>query len=724
MSKCLSCLVYFSMLLFFAGSAGAQGVQQLDPLIVEAESIEPELIVAPEGNTKVISIEESEAPVVSTLPHVLDKTEGIDVQRRSVLTPKSSQIRLRGLDESRYNVLLDGRLLNGTGVMGGFYVDWTSIPLLGWEQVEVGKGAFTARYGNTLGGTINLVPLRPAEEVDVSLSGGYKRYSTYGTENYASMSYGRVGGVVTAGYDRTDGNLKNSEAEQQNYSGTVYYYPWGDAELRAAFRFVDGDFNLPVENRKGMVHYDPDYPDSSGSMLIGPGIRFPTGDTYGDGSYYTKTRTETEAAYRQTISGINSEATVYYNHEDRTDFFTSYETGEKVLVRDSSPDISWGWSTRFKKDLGAHLVGFGGQGHYLGYNGIKNTYIKEGYFPSPIPDGSDENDASKWHGVYVDDTWKLFDKLDLYAGLRLDNFIADTKVEAVSSYLNGSPTGYESVHAKFDATTVLPKFGVVYRPFEAVSLFGRVARATRFPASPEFFWYYGGYRPEVDPNSEIERKGLTYEDAVQFELGTSYQPFSAVTLWLTYYNYQIDDYIRTIFGYAPSRIVYNIDQVRMQGVELAAEGRIWGDFFAFANFTYQNTKKDGDVFDGSNDLSDSLSELPELKANWGLKYQREDGALASIAFRYVGPREVPVVDEDNMASGAPLGSPVDLEHLGGFATVDLLFRYPVVKYRVANQEAVGLLSAGIENLLDKKYVEEYYLPEPGRSFYVSLQFKF
>lgn len=724
MHRPFTVLICLSILPTIAGVARAREVTKLDMITVEAEPIKEVLQVTPEGNTQVISIEDNEAPVVSTIPDVLDKTQGIDVQRRSILTPKSSQVRLRGMDESRYNVMLDGRLLNGTGVYGGFYVDWSTLPLLAWEDVDVSKGAFSAKYGNTLGGTINLVPKRPGEELEVSVSGGYKRYNTFGTGNYAAMRYGNAGGVITAGFDSTDGNLKNSEAMRQNYSGTLYYHPWGDGELRAAFRYVDGDFNLPVKNWKGTPGYDPDYPESSGSLLIGPGIVFLAGDAYGDGSYYTEQRYETELAYRRTLLGFKTEALVYYNHVDRKDMLTSRDLNTKVLERKSSPDNSWGWSTGFSRNLGSNLLGFGGRGVYLGSGDLRNTYVKEGYFKSFLSESSAENDASKWHGFYVDDTWRPFEQLELYGGARIDNFTADTSIDAVTAYNNGKPAGYETIHAKFSAITPLPKFGVVYRPVEPLALFGRVARATRFPTTPEFYWYYGGYRPEADPASDIVRKELTNEDAVEFETGLSYQFMSDATVWLTYYNYQVDNYIRTIFGYAPSRIVYNLDGVRFHGVELAADGGIWGNFFAFANFTLQKTHKDGDVFDGSNKLSDSLSELPEYKANCGLKYQRQDGALASIAYRYVGARDVPIMDDANMAAGVPVGRPVALKHLGAFATVDLLFRYPVFQYALGDQQSTALLSAGVENLLDKKYVEEYYFPAPGRSCSVSLQFKF
>lgn len=93
------------------------------------------------------------------------------------------------------------------------------------------------------------------------------------------------------------------------------------------------------------------------------------------------------------------------------------------------------------------------------------------------------------------------------------------------------------------------------------------ARATRFPDNPAFYWYYGGYRPEVDAATTVVRPDLTYEDAVQFEAGFAYTAPCGVQVAVNAYQYDVDDYIRWIFGYMPSRVVYNIDEVRFQGLE-------------------------------------------------------------------------------------------------------------------------------------------------------------
>lgn len=708
---------------------GCMGLQPLPTAAEETHTLAPIRVQAPretiaERNVETVKLETETKAVVSTVPDALDKTAGLDVQRRSILTPKSSQVKIRGLEEKRSLIMLDGRPLNGTGVMGGQFVDWSVLSTGNWEAVDIGKGAFSAKYGNTLGGTINLVPAPPGETPEFSFGAGCKRYDTYSVNASTAGRLAPFGARVSGGYVETDGHLRNSEAERSDFAADLYYF-WGDdGEVRASVRYTDGDFNMPVENRKDLPGYDSSYTESTGSYLIGPGISFPSGDRHGDDSYYTKKRTEVDLSVAKPLFGFDSELKLYFNNEDREDFIYSYEQGDKVLARDSTPDRSWGWVARTARSIGRHRIGFGGDGNYQGYGGTENTFVQEGYFPRPITDGDDEWDATRWQGAFVDDTWTVWDPLDLYVGLRYEDYHGDRTVDQVVGYTpGGGPAGFEKVTARFDEDVLLPKAGLVYRPLDGLSLYGRFARATRFPDNPAFYWYYGGYRPEVDPNSGVVRKDLTYEDALQYETGIRYSGIRNLSLGLNFYYYDVDDYIRWIFGYSPSRVVYNIDEVTFRGVEFDLEGRIWGGWSGFFNFTWQDTRKEGDVLDGGNDLSDELPELPEYKANLGIRYEREDGFLAKATLRWVDDREVPYLGDPGApyaGAGAPDGVPLDsdvtLQKLDDFTVVDLLVRYPVW-----HRSAKVFVSGGVENLFDQEYEEDFGFPAPGQTFFISVE---
>jgi hypothetical protein len=54
------------------------------------------------------------------LPGYLEEPTGIDMAQGSLLGVKAHQLSLRGFDESRYQVYLNGRSWKGAGVKGGY----------------------------------------------------------------------------------------------------------------------------------------------------------------------------------------------------------------------------------------------------------------------------------------------------------------------------------------------------------------------------------------------------------------------------------------------------------------------------------------------------------------------------------------------------------------------------------------------------------------------------
>lgn len=725
-----SAVICFLLILLTAGGLPAEEAADKDyDYVMDEVIVIGDKKVSHEISRQEIPVNVAEKPVISTIPDMLDVTAGLDIQRRSILTPKSSQVRIRGMDEQRSLILIDGRPLNGTGVMGGFFVDWSVLSTQNFEAVEITKGGFSAKYGNTLGGTINMRPPPPDETFKAGINTGFKRYDTFTAGGRVSGRTGPLGMVFSGGYDKTDGHLRNSQAERYNAAGRFHYF-WGDdGELRFSVRHTDGDFHMPVENKKDNADYNSDYPEHSGTYLTGPGIKFPQDDRHGNGSYFNKARTELDLVARKRLGEIDSRLTLYFNNEDRTDYIFSNQTGEKILERESVPDRSYGWISKFMWPLDDHLLGFGLDGNYQGYGGTDNAFIRPGYFSKPPGEGGDEWSATRWHGAYIDDEWDVSDRFDIYLGLRFDDYYGEREVDVVTGYENGKPAGFEKQTAEFNESVFLPKAGIVFQPDKKVSFYARAARATRYPDNPAFYWYHAGYRPEVDERVDVVRDGLTYEDALEFEIGSRWKILPGVSFKLSAYHYRVDDYIRWIFGYPPSRLVYNIDQVDFQGIEADIDGQIWKGLSGFANFTWQDTEKSGDELDASNDLTDSLSELPEKKFNCGLKYSHENGAKATVSLRWVDEREVPYIKEDvaNPLAGEdnPDGTAVFmksatiLKKLDAFVTMDIFLKYPVWE-----KDFDGYLTAGVENLFDEDYEEEYGFPSPGRSYSIGAEMEF
>ena len=650
---------------------------KLEQIVVEAPRMDEKLKVD-------VPVVESTYQVGATAVDVLDTTSGIDISRVSLGTPQGSMVKIRGLGEERYIVNFDGSPLTGAGVYGGYYVDWSILSLQDVESIEVIKGAALAEYGNTLGGVINIVPKEPTEKLEFKFTAGAMEYDTYDTQALISKRIGQFGFVVGGGYRESDGYLRNNDLERKDVSIYFSYYFPDEGKIKIGMRYNEGEYGMVVENKKGSPDYDNDYPESEGDMLIGPGFGWGWGRSLGDRSYYEKERYEWNAIIEKNLLGIDWEGRYYLNDEDRTDHIYEQTSGDLAIKRDCPPDYSWGWGLKGGKIISNHALKAGIEGNYLGYGGITYKHVDPTYFSpwASFEDSDDKHELSEVNSAFIQDRWSLLSNLDIYLGLRVDDYEAD-----------------DNECQDLEDTPVSPKFGIFYNPIPFVETFVTVARAVNFPTIPKYYWYYNGYQPP-------DRKGLAYEDAMQYEIGGNYKGIKDTTISAKIYHYDIDDYLRWIFGYRPSRVVYNIDNVELTGFELDIDSKIYNNVYAFANYTYQTSDKEGDILDQSN-ISDEISELPDHKFNIGIKYQRDDGAFAKLTLKWVDSREVPISSSSTSNTGK----------MDDYFLLNSLIKYPVWKEH-------GYLYAGCENILDEDYVESYGFPMPDRMFFGGIEIKF
>jgi iron complex outermembrane receptor protein len=320
--------------------------------------------------------------------------------------------------------------------------------------------------------------------------------------------------------------------------------------------------------------------------------------------------------------------------------------------------------------------------------------VDPAYFPAwALPASSDgELRISSLNGGYVQDLWKVAEWLELRAGLRFDSFEAD---------------GPESEAITVDEEKWSPRLEVTVRPWEGGRVTGRYGRARRFPTLPEYYWWYSGYQP-------ADRKDLASEKADQWELEVGHRLGDRLEITARGYCYYVEDYIRTVFGYVPSRAVYNIDRVDFRGLELEASGELPLGFRIWANYTIQKTEKHGDVLDNSSDLTDELVELPENRFNLGLDYRRASGLEAGLALGYVDKRHA--VRGDPATPGAST-----LEKMNGYVDVGLHLSCPLLRTESGGESR---LVVSVQNLLDEDYEEEYGYPMPGITFMIGLSADF
>lgn len=659
---------------------------------------EKEMTLASQESTVIPQRRIERAQESRTADGLFENTAGIDLQRKSLGGNTGSEVILRGFDESRYLVLLDGRPLNGAGVYGGNYVDWASLSTDDIEKVVVTRGTESAEYGNSLGGIINIKTKRGTEKPRINIRSSYGSYNTTDAAVSLSGSFSKfVNASFTYGYWRTDGYLRNNFNNRNNFSGKVGLVLPGDLTIDVGARYTVQERGFVVENREGAAYFNAFLPESSEDIGAGPFLQYwgapgPFGPVrpkmyWGDGSYWKDRRGQYDISLEKQFEDLNIKATMYMNKEERKEYYYAIDNSSKlVLMRYSEPEDSWGWFVKAVQTVGKHIIKYGFEGKYLGYGGIEIPYTDAAYFrilPTPS-EGSPQ--ASDLNSAYVQGFWAVSPQIDINVGLRYDSYISR---QATYQYEEG----------------LSPKIGIVCKPWKDVRVFGSFGQAYRFPTCPEAYWYFAGYQPP-------DRKTLTPERAIQGEFGLSKDFANKAKVEARGYYYYVYDYIRTIFGYRPSRVVYNIDEVMLSGFEIEAEYPILKDLNAFANYSFQVTTKKGDILDSTSALSDSLAELPENKMNAGIRHSWL-GLTTEFVMRYVSKR--------HELTGSALGSDAsDLSALNRFATFDLNFRYKILK----GKKYSGTVQFNIENLFGARYEETSGFPMPGRTLTGGMNIKF
>ncbi|MBM4288483.1 MAG: TonB-dependent receptor [Deltaproteobacteria bacterium] len=641
------------------------------------------------------------------LPGYLEGQAGVDMTRRSFLGVRSRQLTLRGFDESRYQVYLNGRTFKGAGVKGGFFVDWSTITPADLERLEIIRGGLTAEYANTLGGVIIINTQRGTKEPKLYLD---TYWGSWNTQNYRLLHTGSKGPVeysLGVSYGETDGYLRNNFVRDRINVNTslTYNFPF-ELSLTGAVRYITQETGWIVYNQPTSPFFNPNYPASDADGLYGPPVQYrdggvpgPGGFFFGDNSYSKTQRWEWDLEAKQKFWEGEAAFRLFYFQATRND--TIYALNNPSLIigkRDSWDEDTWGWNLKVRQTPHMVRMGFGLEGTYAGYGQTSYNFLDPAYF-RVLPTGSSgPRNALKTHGGFLDAAIPLGKYAELYLGLRYDYY--DAAAQPVTTIGAG---GFVPGN-RLDALG--PRCTLTLRPTETTEAYLSTNYVTRFPTLPENYWFGAGYQ------SPLRSPYLSAEFGMQYEAGVTQQlPWGAQLRLRTYY-YDINNYIRTVFGFAPSRVIYNMDLVQLRGGEVEGSLPLPYNLTAWANYTYQQTAAGGDPLGLT---VNRLTELPEHKANLGLRYRGDNGAEAKIYLRMVSKRsEAQVTVQRNVITG------VTYNPMKGFVTTGMEGRYPVANW----QGFTGILYVGVDNLFGVKYQESYGFPMPTQTFYGGLQLRY
>lgn len=323
-----------------------------------------------------------------------------------------------------------------------------------------------------------------------------------------------------------------------------------------------------------------------------------------------------------------------------------------------------------------HTLGYGAQYQRMrygyGHYNVKPLVGAGDLYPSQKIDNA---------AVYLEDNWQLDGRWRTYLGLRYDHYKA------------GRDDARAGDIPEVSESSLSPKFSLQLTSDNKNTSSLSVNRVWRAPSMPEYYWW----------SQKKFTDSLKPEHGLSYELGHKHRFDDRYSSRLSLFYQDITDYIN-FRHYAPFR-AYNIDNVKIWGAELTNEVKFDQHNTLLVNYTNQHTRKNGVAGgDINNGLTDELDYSPRHKLGLAYLYDSDLWKLRYDITYVSSQKESPVE-----TGGA-------VYNIGGYTVHNLSVT------RVLNKNAE--LSLFVDNLLDKKYVEQYGYPMSGRLFSAALTYKF
>ncbi|MDZ7832626.1 MAG: TonB-dependent receptor [Desulfobacterales bacterium] len=705
--------LFLSLFLYLSGSVTRGHAQEetsppaqekskvflLDEIRVTAEELEQDIQTP---NMDTIKPELFPMGISTTVDSALERQPGVDVQRiQEVGTAvDDDSIKIRGFGARRIKVARDGRPLNTTGVAGGYFIDWTLIPLANVERIELIKGVADPRYGNVLGGVVNLISKTPPRQGPVTeLATTAASYETWAIDAYHAWKPGAFEYAITLGSQTSQGYLRNGDLDfghmdlKLGYDLPTRTHVYADLsyrKLEKGFIVNNRQSNDPEDPLYG-VPIDPDYPASDGEYMYGG-----MGADAEPGAWWEKEQWLFDFGLTHPVMRSGEFFIRYWqNHGDREAFNTRGEA-DRIFHKKFYDDRSWGTSTDYTHELAHQTITFGADFSYLKDDGNKN-YANDFRDPFSTP----YYVAAKNLGVYAMDDLRLFnDKLWITPGVRFVSY--DGK---------SGPAGIERGVPDIEMDGWAPSLKLTYNYRASDLVYLSVARALRMPTPPEHFWHYDANAAGVDTSM----LPFNEEDGLMLQAGWKAYITPKTRIDLSPYYYRIDDYIQfDLINF----VSYNINKAELYGLECQISQILPYGFSAFANYTYQKSQTEGDPFvenfvvPADRDFGE-IPGLPEHKGNLGMQYKSPSEAKIAVFLQAVSDQEVIYSYNSLNFEVEPV---LKVFEQKSYMTVDVEGHYPI-----GEKLEIGIFA---RNLLDEEYDQRFGFPASGRTIGATLQATF
>lgn len=711
---------------------------ELEAIVVTATRSAQSLVETPAAVT-VVTEKQIEAKPVSRLGDALDQVPSLYLQNgafgASQGTSGTSNLSLRGVDQSKVLILLDGQPIQDAS---SGKVNWRIPFMEDIERIEVVPGAFSSLYGsNAIGGVINLITKQPdTRELTLKLSKGWQDLTGEDASVYFRNKWDNgLGIVVGAGYQNRDSYVNEfvvRSPTNTNVAGLPVVTGWQSITTR------EGDAAYLVGD-KGRTPWTSAHATFKLSYALNARDRIHVGVSWQETEQgYTPFNTYlrdsvTGAPVSSGTPNLNIDGTrvllsefFFFNnsplHEAATRYFSGYEgtIGNDKLLKIDLAKIVREYS----------FTAAGGAATWNGGAGTLTDTPNSGFdgtiqLSFPVGEKHFWVTGIAFHGeeveqrVYALSNWRNEDtRTALNSGYNgrsstLSLFAQDeiALTGALKAFLGGRWDSWETKGSSLGAASPTsrsdsafsPKASLVWQPLDAATLRASLGRSFRAPPNLDLY-STTSVRCLPGPNCTLHNNpDLTPETATTWEIGGEWRFAKSAQAGITLYETRLKDLIyRKQDGSNIYRI--NAGRAHIRGIELTARTRLtdWLEFQA--NYGYVDSEmleNDADPLTVGKRLTDS----PEHIAGLSLTAQRGSwtGVLSAryVSHVFFNPQNTDVVE------GVP----------GSYDA------YTMVNAKVGyafSKTVKGSLS--VHNLFDEEAYSFFLLP--GRSAVAELAFNF
>lgn len=626
-------------------------------------------------------------PVLSA-DDALQYVSGLSVSRSLGILSSRSTVSLRGMgsEQGRTLILLDGVPINKAD---GGTVNWNLINPAVLEKIEISKGAGSSLYGsNAMGGVIHLFSKRPTEP-----------FSAVATTEYGSMNTASTRLLLRSAVNHWQFQLNGMARTSDGFIADTN-------EVDTSYHKIRSD--LREHQLGGSVGYAINANHRlEASALYYRGIRG-TGRLYTMGTPKGTRNNYTNTLYSLRYEGLFGlwkwQTSFYALHENYQDINESFRNTYRRYDVESLRD-----------DRGIHFFISRplGNGHLLSA-GLEYKYGAV----DAVDDYKTSSDAVYNQGkmrigaVFLQEEWTLMNnRLRLTGNVRLDQakfYDGVFRIDSATSITNFM-RNYQDTMVSTTWRAFSSKLAAQYSPSEMIRIYALYGHGFRPPIlddmcrSGRFSKGFKILNPQLKP-----------ESIDNFETGFDLKPFDRLLVSVSGYHSVGRDYIAFIstgdsiaYSQTNRRPIFrkdNISRVTIRGIEADIQFHAHRRITLFTNYTFIATRITEFAIHNpavDTDLKNKqLTDIPRHQFNLGLNASYRWFALYSV-YRYKGKQWY---DDLNTQSVKP------------YATIDARLSATVHNRYI--------LALSVQNLLDKKYIDNRGVPSPGRWIFGELTIRY